>query len=242
MISKRSLIGVAALFALAATGACGSDDSAPPSTPGAGAPAAHAGAGGAPASGGGGATSAGAPAAGAPTAGAPAAGAGGSATAGAGGAVTAGAGGASGGTSGGAGGASAGAGGGSAGGTSTATFAKVSQLLSTSCAGANCHAAASQQADFLTATGLYTRLTTPLTDAQHCVGETLVTPGDASKSFLLKIIQGTGGKTANHSTCKNNNGTEDIVRMPDDCPGQRPCLTADQIKLVSDWVAAGAPM
>ena len=147
--------------------------------------------------------------------------------------MTAGAGGASAG----AGGATAGAGGGSAGGGNTATFAKVSALLGASCAGGSCHNAASAQADLTTATGLYSRLTTPFpaADTAHCKGETLITAGDASKSFLLKVIQG-------KSTCKNNNGTEDIIQMPDDCPGQRPCLTADQIKLVSDWVAAGAPM
>jgi hypothetical protein len=111
-------------------------------------------------------------------------------------------------------------------------------LLSTSCAGGMCHASASMQADLTTSAGLYMRLTTPLTDSAHCKGETLVTPGDTDKSFLLKVIQG-------QASCKNDAATENITRMPDMCStssmNPRPCLTADQIKLVSDWIMANAP-
>jgi hypothetical protein len=56
------------------------------------------------------------------------------------------------------------------------------------------------------------------------------------------LITATAGPTNDKVTCKKGGGTEMIARMPDDCPSQRPCLTAEQIKLLTDWVAGGAPM
>ena len=55
--------------------------------------------------------------------------------------------------------------------------------------------------------------------------------GKPDDSLLVQIITG-------QVTC----GTEMIPRMPDDCPKDRPCLTDDKIKLIKDWVSAGAPM
>jgi len=38
-------------------------------------------------------------------------------------------------------------------------------------------------------------------------------------------------------------GTENLAKMPDNCPQNNvPCLTDMQIKLLSDWIAEGAPM
>jgi hypothetical protein len=238
MTSKRSLIGVAALFAIAATGACGSDPSAPSTpTPTAGAGGAHAGAGGAPATGGGGASSAGAPAAGAPAAGAPSAGAGGSATAGAGG--TGGASGGAGGASGGAGGASGGAGGGSAG--ASPTVAAVKTLIGMSCGIGGCHKMGSGQLDFQGTTDLYGMLTTVLPDnTAHCKGSTLAVANDAN-SLLLRITD-TGAAT---TMCNEGGQMKTIARMPEDCSttstNPRACLTAAQRKVISDWITAGAP-
>jgi hypothetical protein len=63
----------------------------------------------------------------------------------------------------------------------------------------------------------------------------LVTPNDAN-SFLISVVKA-------GASCPKGGGT--IGRMPDNCKttagGMPQCLTADQIKLISDWVAAGAP-
>ncbi|MES1174121.1 MAG: hypothetical protein ABUL62_07305 [Myxococcales bacterium] len=240
MTSKRSLIGVAALFALAATGACGSDDSGGGTpTPGAGAPAAGgpgagAGASGSPASGGGGASSAGAPSAGAPAGGAPSAGAGGSVAAGAGGT-----GGSSGGAGGASGGASAGTGGGSAGGGNT--FAAVKTLIGMNCGVGSCHNKASTHLDFQGTTDLHGLLTTAIADAiPHCKGSILAVANDTN-SLLLRITD-----NANTSTmCSEGGQMKAIARMPDDCKtnsaNPRMCLTAAQRTVISDWIKAGVP-
>jgi hypothetical protein len=57
-------------------------------------------------------------------------------------------------------------------------------------------------------------------------------------SLLVQAVTGPGKISCN----KSGGGTEMIARMPDDCPTARPCLTDAQIKLISDWVAAGAKM
>lgn len=57
-------------------------------------------------------------------------------------------------------------------------------------------------------------------------------------SLLIKAVTGPG----KISCSKAGGGTEMIARMPDDCPGERPCLTDAQIKLLTDWIAAGAKM
>jgi hypothetical protein len=111
-----------------------------------------------------------------------------------------------------------------------------------SCKGSNCHDKGNgkNNIDLVTADGLYTRLTTAIpAGTSHCDGTVMVVPGNTQMSFLVTATAGPGnGKV----TCKKGNGTEMIARMPDDCPGQRPCLTDAQIKLLTDWVAAGAPM
>ena len=237
---KRSLIGVAALLALASTQACGSSDDSGSTTPtagasntagatsSAGAPGSVAGA--APVAGG--ASVAGAPAA---AGGASVAGAGGAATAGAGGGTAAaGAGGAkaTGGAGGAAGGGTAGgSSGGSGGGGSTATFAAVKTLITSKCA--TCHTSSSGLVNFQSG-DLYTTLTTALpTSLQYCKGDKLVTANDAN-SLLIRVVTAA-------TMCSNNGTMQNLARMPDNCSGNN-CLSAAQIKTISDWVAAGAPM
>ena len=175
---------------------------------------------------------------------------GGVATAGAAGTASPGGGGAGGsaggsggaGGAGGAGGSTAGSAGssGSGGGTGV-TFTQVKALLAMSCKGSKCHDPGNEgkQADWITSEGLYTRLTTPLPETTaHCVGNTPIVPNMPTMSLLVQAVTGPGKITC----MKKGGGTEMIARMPDDCPGDRPCLTPDQIKLITDWVAAGAPM
>lgn len=134
-----------------------------------------------------------------------------------------------------------GSGGGGGGGTAV-TFTQVKELLAMSCKGSKCHDAGNQgkQVDLVTSDGLYTRLTTPLpAGTAHCVGDTPIVPNMPTMSLLVKAVTGPG----KISCSKSGGGTEMIARMPDDCPqANRPCLTETQIKLISDWVAAGAKM
>lgn len=71
------------------------------------------------------------------------------------------------------------------------------------------------------------------TGAKHCQGSTAIVASDAN-SLLLRAIKGA-------TTCMNNGASQNIVQMPDDCPKDRPCLTADEQKIFTDWVAVGAP-
>lgn len=138
-------------------------------------------------------------------------------------------------------GGSGGASGGSGGGGNGVTFAQVQNLLAMSCKGSKCHDMGNEKnnIDLVTAAGLYQRLTMPIPDnIQHCGGTTMVVPGKTADSFLYVAV---AGPTNDKVTCKKGAGTEMIARMPDDCPADRPCLTAEQIKLISDWITGGAP-
>jgi hypothetical protein len=156
-------------------------------------------------------------------------------TAGAAGTATAGGGGAGGG-SGGSGGASGGSGG-SGGGGSSPLFAAVKAQMAKTCGTGKCHNAASGELVFqmVDDATLYKNLTTPVpTGAKHCQGSTAIVASDAN-SLLLRAIKG-------DTTCMNNGASQNIAQMPDDCPANnRPCLTADEQKIFTDWVAAGAP-
>jgi len=250
---QRTLIGLAALFAIGSTQACGSDgtDSSPVAgAPGtAGAPvtgtagAAVGGGGGAPAAGApaGGAPAAGAPAGGAPAGGAPAGGAGGAAAGapagggGSGGAAAAGAGGSAAGSAGASGG-SAGSSAGAGGGGSTPTYAAVKAIFTASCgAGAGCHNG-NPHTNFTTG-DLYTTLSTPIpaTPAQReCKGSTLITPNDGPNSLIVKIVSGS-------TMCQNSGANQTLPRMPNNCGSNPMCLSAAQIKTISDWITGGAP-
>ena len=101
-----------------------------------------------------------------------------------------------------------------------------------------CHGG-SNHINLVNMTGLYMRLTTPLPSTNsHCGGTTLIVGGNLASSFLANVIKG-------QATCMKGGGTEMIPRMPDDCStsssNPRACLTAAEIKLVEDWVTAGAP-
>lgn len=231
MTSKHTttLIGLAAVLAFAATQGCSSDESGTPSTPSAGSGVGGATAGAVGVSGGG-STAAGGATAGSGQAGA-AAGSGGAA-AGSGGAAAG-----SGGAAAGSGGASAGAAG-MGGAAATATFTQVKAIMGASCGVGNCHNG-NPHLNFQTpAAGLYSVLTTAIpAGIPHCNGTVPVVASNVQGSFLAQVIQG-------QATCKKNGNNENIPRMPDDCSATgnnpRPCLTADKIKTITDWIAAGA--
>lgn len=241
---QSSLIGLAALLAIAATQACGgSDDPAPASGGSAPASGGHANA-----SGGTGPVGGSAPLGGSGPSGgsAPLGGfgpaAGGSGPAGGspslGGSSS---GGSSTGTGGGSAGGSVGKGGsGSGGGSATgATYADVKMIFSSSCTVSKCHDSASGHTNFKDGE-LYTTLTTALPATpmfEMCKGTTLVTPGDAAGSFLAKIVAG-------NATCKDSGKDSMVDKMPNKCGtgGTAPmCLTAAQIKTITDWITANAP-
>jgi hypothetical protein len=118
------------------------------------------------------------------------------------------------------------------------TFASVASLLGSKCGGSNCHGGANH-VNLVNMTGLYTRLTTPMPMSQaHCGGTTLVVPSNPSGSFLLSIVKG-------GSSCMKGSAMEAIPRMPDGCSTSsatpRACLTTDEIKIIEDWISAGAP-
>lgn len=164
---------------------------------------------------------------------------GGGAGGGTGGGGTGGAGGTGGGTggSGGSGGSGGAGGSGGSGGGNGATFAQVKQVLSSSCAGNQCHSEPSQHIDWVTETGLYERLTTVIGNkGADCKGSTPVVAGDAN-SLLIRIVKG------NTMCVADGGGMQDIPRMPNKCGqgGGPQCLTEDKIKIISDWIAAGAP-
>ena len=120
-----------------------------------------------------------------------------------------------------------------------ASFGPVKELLGKSCAGGKCHSAESQQVDWVTAEGLYMRLTTPLTGSPHCAPDTAVIKNMPDQSLLVRVLKGS-------TMCsKAGGGMEEIARMPDHCGeggNNPPCLTEAQIKIVTDWISAGAPM
>jgi hypothetical protein len=130
----------------------------------------------------------------------------------------------------------------SAGAAATTPFGQVSALLDKRCAGMKCHGTGSMQLPFAAATGtaLHTLLTTPIPAATpHCVGVTLATANDTT-SPLLQIVA-SGGKIA----CTKPKA-ESVGPMPDKCTttlmtATGECLTAAEIKILSDWISAGAP-
>lgn len=118
------------------------------------------------------------------------------------------------------------------------TFAQVRTLLSSSCAGNMCHNEQSQHINLVDEAGLYGRLTMPIgNNGADCKGSTLVVPNMPNDSLLVQIV--TAG---NPMACKAEGGAmQNIPRMPNNCGNQPQCLSAAQIKTLSDWIAAGAP-
>lgn len=86
---------------------------------------------------------------------------------------------------------------------------------------------------------LYATLSTPIPatpTTRECKGSTLITPNDGANSLLVKIVTGA-------TTCQNSGASQNIPRMPNGCgTGSAPaCLTAAQIKTLTDWINGGAP-
>jgi hypothetical protein len=132
---------------------------------------------------------------------------------------------------------------GSSAGAGTATqFGQVSSLLAKRCSGSKCHGSGATNLAFANATGstLHSLLTSPIpASVPHCVGVTLVTPNNTS-SPLVEIVM-SGGKIA----CTNPK-SESEGPMPDKCSTTSTsqtgvCLTAAEIKVITDWISAGAP-
>jgi hypothetical protein len=214
-LTSLSVAGTAALISILA--AC---SEAPPTEPGSGGAAgtgAAGKAGGAGVAGGGsGGTTAGAGGGGAggTTAGVSGGGSGGS-TAGLGG--------------GGSGGQAGGASGSGSGGTIPATFDTlklvIEQTAPTPCVAADCHGGEHHPLKLALDDGLYSRLTTYM--SVNCGNIPVVTPGDPSRSALVKLLKGPCGMTP---------------RMPNGCTEQDGnCLPADYIAAIEQWVANGAP-
>jgi hypothetical protein len=142
-----------------------------------------------------------------------------------------------GGSTGGSGGGAAGSGGSGGGGGGTGTFAPVATLLGMSCGIANCHDGAAAHTDLRNNAGLHGRLVgkmppSGVTDAD-CKSQTLVVAGNPTMSLLSNMVK---EPAAGRKNC--------AVRMPDDCApnAARKCLTDAQIKVIDDWISAGAPM
>jgi hypothetical protein len=109
------------------------------------------------------------------------------------------------------------------------TFQDVSDLLQQSCAG--CHEPADTQHVDLTAKGLYARIVgkAPTRGVAACKTMILIKPGDLKGSLIYqKIIK---GGTLGQCGKRMPNGCE-----PDDC------LLDEEIKLIGDWITAGAKM
>ena len=112
--------------------------------------------------------------------------------------------------------------GGSAGTTSVSapTFASVRTLITQACAEATCHGG--RRNPNLGTASLYTTLTT--TTVRECGSDRLVTPRDPANSAILELVQGQCGE----------------LWMPEGCD-TLPCIDAESIKLLTDWINAGAP-
>ena len=103
-------------------------------------------------------------------------------------------------------------------------------LFGTSCGTGDCHNKASKQLDYQ-AGDLHALLTTPIAAGiAHCVGSTPAVSKDANSWLLSVVKMGTA--------CPVGGGN--IGKMPDNCNGNK-CLTDAQIKVISDWIAAGVP-
>jgi hypothetical protein len=121
----------------------------------------------------------------------------------------------------------------------TATFTQVAALIQANCTMNGCHhtgtgADVNKHVD-LRASGLYGRLMMDVTGAGATAPEAmctktakLIVPNSPSTSLVLGMV----GTTA---SARMGCG----ARMPDNCKNN--CLTAANIKTISDWVSAGAP-
>ena len=106
---------------------------------------------------------------------------------------------------------------------SSAAFTQVSTVLGKNCGIKGCHG--DKQAPlFAPGANLYATLTGPNTVLAACDYTKLVEPGDPSKSALVKLMNRKCGS----------------FTMPPSC-NQTPCISAADLKTLSDWISAGAP-
>ena len=111
----------------------------------------------------------------------------------------------------------AGAGGGSA------AFVQVSSILGKNCGIKGCHAD-KQSPHFVPDAMLYGMLTGPNTVLAACDYTRLVEEGDPGKSALVRLMNRKCGS----------------FTMPPSC-SKTTCMTAAELKALSDWISAGAP-
>jgi hypothetical protein len=112
---------------------------------------------------------------------------------------------------------------GTAGGTGsvTATFSAVASIIGQRCALPACHGGG-RSPKLTNSSSLYQTLTS--TTVMACAGNALVKPSDPTNSALLMLP---------NWECKD-------LTMPQGCVDM-PCLAADELKTISDWIQAGAP-
>ena len=114
------------------------------------------------------------------------------------------------------------------------SFAAIGALLASSCATAGCHGnnGGTRDVDLRNNAGFYNRLVgnPPGTVPSACRNRPLAVPGMPAQSLLVAMVE---ANAAARMGC--------AARMPDNCPTQRPCWTAEQIQMLKDWIAAGAP-
>jgi hypothetical protein len=67
------------------------------------------------------------------------------------------------------------------------------------------------------------------TDMQ-CRNRPLVVPCSPDTSLIVQMIEAASGPRAGCA-----------IRMPDDCPADRACLTDPNIQIIRSWIAGGAP-
>ncbi len=113
-----------------------------------------------------------------------------------------------------------------------ATFAAVSMMLQVKCVG--CHGPTDPNAFLFSATGLYARLIAgklPTKAPAACKLQQMIVPGMPSKSLLYNMV-------VDDPMARGGCGD----RMPSGCQTDDTCLTTAELKMISDWITAGAKM
>jgi hypothetical protein len=99
----------------------------------------------------------------------------------------------------------------------------MSAVLTKNCALTGCHAD-KQTPHFTADSGLYARLTAADTVLAECNYKKLIVPGDSKNSAIVSLLS---------REC-------DGFVMPPSC-NTTPCVTAAELKTISDWIDEGAP-
>jgi len=106
---------------------------------------------------------------------------------------------------------------------SSAAFTQVGMVLAKNCGIPGCHAD-KQAPHFVPGSMLYLTLTGPNTVIASCGYTKLVEAGDPAKSALVRLM---------------NRQCDGFV-MPPGC-NKTPCISSADLKVLSDWIQAGAP-